>query len=153
MTMKAERLETFSPGIPLNLDPDTGEVIPNVYSDQPGDSPDVVLTKLMQTVAAEAGIDFRAALRRVMANPRFEREVAAYNLYANPGHRLVSFDHPVQNDNPLKGRNGADEKVKELAERHMRQKGERSFSKAVEAVLRENPELKAEYAACVGKYG
>ena len=50
--MTAEKLETFSPGVPLRLN-DDGTVIQNGENYSPGDTPDVTLLNIIKTVAAD----------------------------------------------------------------------------------------------------
>ena len=145
MTMHAEALKVYS--LQLN---DAGEIIGE--NDEVDERANLRLTNLAQQLAAEQGLDFNAALERVMSNPANAEAVRDYHLLANVGSRVISFEPPVQDDNPKRGRNGADDEIRELAEARMRDKNEKNFSKAVEAVLAKDPDLKAKYASCVGRF-
>ena len=143
--MTAETLKVYA--LQLN---DAGEIIGG--NEEEDERADLRLTHLAQKLAAEQGLDFQTALRRTMCNPENGRVVRDYHLLANVGSRIISFEPPAQSDSATSGHNGADAKIKELAEAYMKRKGEKSFTAACEAVLQEHPDLQAKYASCVGRF-
>lgn len=143
--MEAECLKVYS----LQLD-DDGSIISG--QDEGNERPDVKLANVAKQLAAEAGIPFRAALERTLANPVNGTLVRDYHLFRNPTHRVVASDQSTQSGDPQHGQNGADDRIRELAEAHMSETGEKNFIRAVNFVLQENSDLRREYASCVGLY-